>query len=114
MEAQKEMPRYKCHKTVGALKIRDIIGDWEQEKPDDEIGSITIVPEEHGFASIEVDRAYLVRHKPQPGGYYVVYDDGYQSFSPAKAFEAGYTRIERYGSQDEDPAPETGKDGQRR
>jgi hypothetical protein len=30
---------------------------------------------------------------PQPGGYFVVYKDGYKSFSPAKAFEEGYTRI---------------------
>lgn len=26
-------------------------------------------------------------------GYYVVYDDGYKSWSPAKAFEEGYTKI---------------------
>jgi len=32
-------------------------------------------------------------HNPQPGGYFVVYKDGYKSFSPAKAFEEGYTRI---------------------
>ncbi|MCK9988658.1 MAG: hypothetical protein AzoDbin1_05130 [Azoarcus sp.] len=28
------------------------------------------------------------------GGYYVVYEDGYKSFSPAIAFESGYTRID--------------------
>ena len=33
------------------------------------------------------------RHKPKAGGYYVVYDDGYKSYSPAKAFEEGYVRI---------------------
>jgi hypothetical protein len=27
------------------------------------------------------------------GGYYVVYEDGYKSFSPASAFENGYTRL---------------------
>lgn len=26
-------------------------------------------------------------------GYYVVYDGGYKSFSPAEAFEGGYTKI---------------------
>jgi len=28
-----------------------------------------------------------------PGDYYVVYEDGYKSISPAKAFEEGYTLI---------------------
>jgi hypothetical protein len=27
------------------------------------------------------------------GGYFVVYDDGYTSYSPAAAFESGYSRI---------------------
>ncbi len=29
--------------------------------------------------------------KTEVGGYYVVYEDGYKSFSPAGAFESGYT-----------------------
>jgi hypothetical protein len=40
-----------------------------------------------------VDGAYLLKHDPRPGGYFVEYADGYRSFSPAEAFEAGYTRI---------------------
>lgn len=35
----------------------------------------------------------MAKHKPVAGGYFVVYEDGYESFSPAKAFEEGYTRI---------------------
>ena len=35
----------------------------------------------------------LTRLAPRVGGYYVVYADGYASFSPSKAFEDGYTRI---------------------
>lgn len=31
---------------------------------------------------------------PAAGGYYVVYEDGYQSYSPAKAFEDGYAPVE--------------------
>ena len=31
---------------------------------------------------------------PHVGGYYVLYEDGYESFSPAKAFEEGYTRFD--------------------
>lgn len=36
---------------------------------------------------------YVAKHKPEVGGYYVVYEDGYKSFSPASAFESGYTRL---------------------
>jgi xanthine/CO dehydrogenase XdhC/CoxF family maturation factor len=28
------------------------------------------------------------------GGYYVLYEDNFESWSPAKAFEEGYTRID--------------------
>jgi len=40
------------------------------------------------------DRKYFERCSVQAGGYYVVYKDGYESFSPAEAFEEGYTLIE--------------------
>ena len=36
---------------------------------------------------------HVSRYMPKPGDYFVVYDDGYESYSPAKAFEEGYTRI---------------------
>ena len=35
----------------------------------------------------------MLKHQPTVGGYYVVYKDGYKSFSPADAFESGYTRV---------------------
>jgi hypothetical protein len=34
-----------------------------------------------------------MKHSPEAGGYYVQYKDGYTSFSPAEAFEEGYTRL---------------------
>ncbi len=43
---------------------------------------------------IDVSGAWMAKHEPQVGGYYVVYEDGYTSFSPADAFEKGYTKIE--------------------
>ena len=81
-----EMPRYRCHKEVWALKIAHI--SYEN------IATATIHPAEEGYAPFEVDADYLKKHRPQSGGYYVVYADGYKSFSPSKAFEEGYTRIE--------------------
>jgi hypothetical protein len=52
-----------------------------------------ISPADEGYAPFQVSDEYLLKHKPEVGGYYVQYDDGYKSFSPAKAFEEGYTRL---------------------
>jgi len=75
-----EMPRYKCHKEVWALKIKEVAG-------------FTITPADEGYAPFDVDQAMFSRYVPVEGDYYVVYKDGYKSFSPAKAFEEGYTRL---------------------
>ena len=84
--AQMEMPRYNCHKQVWALKIKDI----DVSELDD--GGLNITPEEEGYAPFYVDAEYAEKHDPHIGGYYVVYKDGYKSFSPADAFEGGYTK----------------------
>jgi len=88
-EPQAQMPRYKCHKEVWALKIKEI-----KRTPYGNAGvRHSIVPEEAGYAPFEVALEYIAKHEPKVGGYYVVYDDGYISYSPAKAFEDGYARI---------------------
>lgn len=81
---QREMPKYKCHKEVWAIKISGIT---------DMFGKDCILPSEKGYGPIPVSREYMEKHKPQAGGYYVVYSDGYKSYSPADAFESGYTLI---------------------
>jgi len=94
MEAQTviEIPQYQSHKKVWALKLSrvDI-----HPGPENTIGlnTGTLFPEDTRYAKINVGADYMNRHKPQPGGYYVIYDDGYTSWSPAKAFEEGYTKI---------------------
>lgn len=91
--AQTQMPRYQCHKKVWALKIAAIELDGAGENRDSD-GTATITPAEYGYAPIKVDREYMRKHKPEIGGYYVIYDgDFYKSYSPAKAFEDGYTLI---------------------
>jgi len=84
--ASAPMPKYKCYKEVWALKIKQI----EKNKVDDTFFIIT--PEEIGYAPFNVTREYIEKHNPQVGGYYVVYKDGYKSFSPAEAFESGYEK----------------------
>lgn len=95
---QAQMPQYKCYKEVWALKIEKIQPHdrayLEVVDPNQELdGGATITPSDEGFTPFKVDRAYMQKHNPQAGGYYVVYKDGYRSFSPSEAFESGYTRI---------------------
>jgi hypothetical protein len=85
-----EMPRYKCHKEVWALKIAEV--GYHGDSENGTTGG-RIVPADEGYAPFEVSAEYMNKHKPVAGGYYVVYADGYQSFSPAQAFEEGYTRV---------------------
>ena len=81
----RELPKYNCHKQVWALKIKKIKA---LENGDD----YEITPEDEGYAPFHVGGEYIAKHKPMEGGYYVVYMDGYKSYSPAKAFESGYTK----------------------
>jgi hypothetical protein len=85
--ASMEMPRYQSHKKVWALKIKEV--RLVPAGPDVH----TIVPEDGRYAPITISDEYVNKHKPEAGGYYVVYDDGYKSFSPAKAFDEGYSLI---------------------
>jgi hypothetical protein len=78
---QIEMPKWKCHKEVHADKITRVVVD----------GDNVILHLEHGIAQVSL--SYYNKHNPMVGGYYVVYEGGYQSFSPAKAFEDGYSSI---------------------
>lgn len=80
-----EIPQYVSHKKVRAAKITGFRENGHPEAPDLLLGEIG------GIVALLAD--WHDRHKPQVGGYYVVYEDGYKSYSPAKAFEEGYRRI---------------------
>lgn len=84
MLGAREMPRYTCHKQVWALRIA---------KLDQQEASVVITPNEDGYSPFTVSSEWAERHKPEVGGYYVVYKDGYSSYSPADAFEEGYSRV---------------------
>jgi hypothetical protein len=84
------MDKYKCHKVVEAMKIAQIKLD--------ECGSGSLSDgngEEYWCEPI-----WMEMHKPEVGGYYVQYADNYRSYSPAKAFEEGYTLL-REGDEGE-------------
>lgn len=87
-----EMPRYKCHKEVWALKIER--AEMIVREHDGAVTGYTLHFEEPGYAPIEVSSEWARRtDSALAGGYYVVYDDGYKSYSPAAPFESGYTRL---------------------
>lgn len=90
-----EMPKYKCIKDVWALKIKSIVfdSDLASQTGRETDGSATFTPEDDRFAPIKLSAEFVHKHKPVEGGYYVVYKDGYKSFSPASAFEEGYVLI---------------------
>lgn len=83
------MPEYVCHKRVWALKIKAVIN----APPGCDVGVMAFEPEVSGYAPVTLSAEYMAKHKPEAGGYYVVYADGYRSYSPAKAFEEGYTAV---------------------
>lgn len=91
------LPAYKSHKIVRAAKITALRGNGNDDMPDlvlGEIGAIVaLLPDWHA------------KHKPQVGGYYVQYEDGYNSYSPAKAFEEGYTALASESDAAEKPKP---------
>lgn len=92
-EAQIEMPKYRSHKEVWALKISAI----EIHRD----GSATIAPKDSGYAPLRTDTKFAERFPADPAlmedgadlGYFVKYKDGYQSWSPSTAFEEGYSRV---------------------
>jgi len=83
------MQKYKSHKTVEAAKIDRIDSLWKHQLP-----PFKAQIKCKGLDAFTVSAEYMEKHKPIPGGYYVKYADGYESFSPAEAFEDGYTLVD--------------------
>lgn len=96
--AHPKLPRYQSHKVVEAAKVVSVypLGDRVELTVETPSGSVRVL----------VPRSWLEREKvtaagqhgpgvsPEAhliGGYYVRYADGHESWSPAAAFEQGYT-----------------------
>ncbi|EKO3434949.1 hypothetical protein NTH51_002230 [Vibrio fluvialis] len=96
METQIEMTKWQCHKKVWALQIKEVSHNENPDKTGisgtSSYGATLSFVDER-YAPIKVNADYVNKHKPQDGGYYVVYEGGYQSFSPKDAFESGYSEI---------------------
>lgn len=77
-----ELPRYRCHKIVRAIKV----------EPEDD-GDVVLRPTDPQYQPISVSRDWYQKRGVVGTGYYVVYDNGYTSWSPVEAFEKGYTPL---------------------
>lgn len=81
---QTQMPSYISHKRVWALKIKKVGVDEDGQ-------GVVLHFERPGFAPRAFTASQLERKpEPQAGMYFVQYDGGYFSFSPADVFEDGY------------------------
>lgn len=88
------LPRWECHKIVEAAKITGCRFGLD--------GIVVLVMFE-GEARVRSD--WVDRHAPDEdwqklvGGYFVRYADDYESWSPAAAFESGYSRLTDEGEE---------------
>lgn len=79
------MKLWTCHKTVYADKIQSV--KQYLNGVNDNACELTL----EGGEQVTVPLSWAVKHNPESDGYFVRYQDGYESYSPAKAFEEGYT-----------------------
>ena len=85
-----ELAKWQSHKLVRAGRLMGI----QPEDNPGELELILVVEDANGApCKVGVPRNFFARSAPIPGDYIVIYDDGYKSWSPVKAFEEGYTRI---------------------
>ena len=79
-----KLPAYRSHKIVHAAKIVSI------GKPTEAVTNLVLELPNGEKMNWGVQNDYVTKHNPEVGGYLVVYEDGYESWSPAPQFEAGY------------------------
>lgn len=83
------LARFQCHKIVAAGEIRGLINST----PGGKVAALMVQTADGTNSEVCPGDAFFARGTPALGDYYVVYDDGYASWSPAKTFEDGYTKI---------------------
>ena len=82
------LPLYVCHKTVSAARIERVTDAHALQGGGAMLKLSGIEHPRH------VSPEFVAKHDPVAGGYFVAYADGYESFSPAAAFESGYSPAE--------------------
>jgi hypothetical protein len=77
------MPKYERPFTVWALRIAEILPPAGFE------GSM-LIPADPERSPFPVTNDFIAKYKPEPGGYYILYANGYQTYMTAEQFEATY------------------------
>ena len=80
-----ELANWKCHKIVKAGKILTMPGEGS--------GIVTVEDTNGVPCKVEMPPNAWARGRAALGDYIVIYEDGYKSWSPANAFEDGYSRM---------------------
>lgn len=83
-----KLPVYKSHKKVRALALSDVVIN-------NDTGAAWLTPMDTGYAPFDAPAGWASRFHGSDDdcGYFVVYEDGYASWSPSRAFEDGYTAV---------------------
>jgi len=77
-------PRYKHELSLGAFKIGSVVAD-EYRKD-----TWVLNPYYSGEEGVRVTDKWHRRYRPQPGGYFVVYENGRTSYYPEATFDDCY------------------------
>lgn len=86
------LAEYQSHKRVRAGVIIDLLVAGRVDSPEDMV-SVRLVADDGDVLDVNVNRQVFARGLPTAGDMFIVYPDGYQSWSPAQAFADGYLRI---------------------
>lgn len=74
---------YRSHKFVRAVRISGVAAQTD--------GGALLALDDN-FAPFRAESAMVIRYMPVEGDYLVIYENGYKSLSPRKAFQEGYDR----------------------
>lgn len=94
----KPLPQYQGMKQVRALKIKEVICHAHQD-PAVSVAEFAktaafqgahLMPEDTSYFPIAVDADWFRKHNPEKGGYLVIFEDDYATYSSAEAFARGY------------------------
>lgn len=84
------LPTYQCHKSVQAFKIDSVLPISPGVV---RLCGVPAAGDPLKIPTADVSSFWFMRHRPRTGGWFVIYGDGYESFSPAEAFEKGYSVV---------------------
>lgn len=89
------LPRYECYKIVRAAPILSFNQSPTGDGADTDNNEPFVLVDLGGdnVMAIPVPVSFFSRGLPVVGDVFVLYADGYKSFSPKKAFEEGYKRL---------------------